>query len=47
MLRIYDSDKNEINLNDKTLFNGGFTKIQIILIISILFNDGNNQSNNN
>ena len=47
MLRIYDNDKNEINLNDKTLFNGGFTKIQIILIISILFNDGNNQSNNN
>ena len=23
MLRIYDSDKNEINLNDKTLFNDG------------------------
>ena len=43
-LKIYDYNENEINLRDKTIFNGGFTTIQIVIIISLLFPNGN--SNN-
>lgn len=47
-LKIYDYNENEVSLRDKTIFNGGFTKIQLIVIISLLFptdNSDNSQSN--
>ena len=44
-LKIYDYNENEISLRDKTVFNGGFTKIQIIIILSLLFPKGNNSDN--
>ena len=36
-IKIYDSNDMEVNLSDRTLFNNGFSKIQIILILKILF----------
>ena len=35
--KIYDQNEKEINLSDKTLFNDGFTNIQKILILLIIF----------
>ena len=35
--QIFDIDENEVNLTDKTLFNDGFTKMQQILILKLLF----------
>ena len=35
--KIYDSNEKEINLSNKTVLNDGFTNIQKLLILSILF----------
>ena len=37
MFKIYDSNYNEVDLGDKTLFNNGFTNIQILILIRVLF----------
>ena len=37
IFKIYNPSDVEINLTEKSLFNEGFTKIQIILIVLILF----------
>ena len=37
IFQIFDIDENEVDLTNKTLFNDGFTKIQQILILKILF----------
>ena len=37
IFKIYNPSDVEINLTEKSLFNEGFTKIQIILIALILF----------
>ena len=34
IMKIYDTNDQEINLSNKTLFNNGFTKIQMFLIIA-------------
>ena len=39
--KIFDNNENEINLADKTLFNNGFSKIQIILILELIFFQSN------
>ena len=36
-MKIYDSNDMEINLSNKTLFNNGFSKIQMILILQNIF----------
>ena len=35
--KIFDNNETEVNLENKTLFNDGFTKIQVILILEMLF----------
>ena len=37
MFKIYDSNNNEVDLGDRTLFNNGFTNIQILILIRVLF----------
>ena len=37
IFKIYDNNDMEINLENKTLFNNGFSKIQIILILKVLY----------
>ncbi len=37
IFKIYDSNDQEINLVNKTFFNNGFTKMQMILILDIIF----------
>ena len=44
--KIFENE-NEVDLADKTLFNNGFSKIQIFLILDlILFYSNNNNSSN-
>ena len=40
-LKIYDSSNMEINFNEKSIFNDGFTKIQQIIILLTFFEDKN------
>ena len=42
-LKIYDSNNMEINFNEKSIFNGGFTKIQQIIILLMFFENKNQQ----
>ena len=37
IMKIFDANNIEVNLSNKTLFNNGFTKIQILLLLDILF----------
>ena len=37
IFKIYDQNEKEINFSDRTLFNNGFTNIQKLIILSILF----------
>ena len=37
LIKIFDSDDNDVNLDNKSLFNDGFSKIQFIIILRILF----------
>ena len=39
IIKIYDNNRNEVNLKDKNIFNEGFTKIQIILILILFYYD--------
>ena len=43
-LKIFDPNEKEINLNDKTLFNDGFTNIQKIIILLIIFHTNSQNS---
>ena len=36
-IKILDCDGNDIDISNKTLFNNGFSKIQIIHILRVLF----------
>ena len=38
-MKIYDYNRMEVNLNDKNIFNEGFTKIQMILILRMFYDD--------
>ena len=44
-IKIFDANQMEVKLENKTIFNDGFTKIQLLLIMMLLF--PNQQSNNN
>lgn len=37
LIKIFDNNDNEVNLDNKSLFNDGFSKIQFIIILRILF----------
>ena len=41
-MKFFDINNNEIDLSDSSLFNDGFTKIQIILILRMLFQNNYN-----
>ena len=36
-LKIYDNNGNVVNLDDKTIFNNGFTKIQLVILIRYFY----------
>ena len=42
-IKIYDSNNMEINFNEKSIFNGGFTKIQQVIFLLTFFDNNNNQ----
>ena len=44
IFKIYDADNMEINLNNKSIFKDGFTRIQIVIIILLFFGKGNNKN---
>ena len=46
-LKFYDNNHMELNLNEKSILYGGFTKIQQIIIISFLFGEKNNPNKSN
>ena len=37
IIKIFDHNYNEVNISDKTLANKGFTKIQIVILLRIMF----------
>ena len=37
IIKFFDSYDNEVNINDKTLLNKGFTKIQLIILLEFIF----------
>ena len=41
-IKFYDNNNMELNLNEKSIINDGFTKIQQIIIITFLFAEKNN-----
>ena len=41
--KIFDNNDTEVNLENKTLFNDGFTRVQVILILEMLFYENNDE----
>ena len=46
-IKIFDKNNMELNLDDKSLFNNGFTKIQLLFILDLFFPEGSANSSNN